>query len=115
LGPVMWDIDGEDWRCWQNQDHPRTCAERYIRLLSSRGRGILLLHDNAAEQELATHNRTFIVVQLLVSWLGANGFHILPVSEIPQLRLALPLAQSFRAEHPTASCPAMRIAVPHSQ
>jgi peptidoglycan/xylan/chitin deacetylase (PgdA/CDA1 family) len=89
IGPVMWDIDGEDWRYWQNQDDPQRCAERYIRLLASNGRGILLLHDNTAEQESAATNRTFDVVRLLVSWLGANAFHILALPAIPQLRSAL--------------------------
>jgi peptidoglycan/xylan/chitin deacetylase (PgdA/CDA1 family) len=95
IGPVMWDIDGEDWRYWQNNDDPQRCAERYIRLLASRGRGILLLHDNSAEPETATANRTFDVVRRLVDWLGASAFRVLPLSTIPQLRSAFAGRASF--------------------
>ena len=103
IGPVMWDIDGEDWRSWHRDESPRSCVSKYTTLLAAHGRGILLLHDNSAEPELAAKNRTFEAVKLLLAWLGANGFTVVPLREAPQVRAALDAAAVERVPAPQQS------------
>src|SRR5262249_12958568 len=33
IGPINWDVDGEDWSCWQTNASPDSCASKYLRLL----------------------------------------------------------------------------------
>ncbi len=46
-GPVFWDVDGQDYSCWQNGLSVEECGDRYLQRLGTRPKrnGILLLHD----------------------------------------------------------------------
>jgi peptidoglycan/xylan/chitin deacetylase (PgdA/CDA1 family) len=46
-GPINWDIDGEDWSCWQSKGAPEQCADNYLKVLAARPNqnGIFILHD----------------------------------------------------------------------
>jgi peptidoglycan/xylan/chitin deacetylase (PgdA/CDA1 family) len=46
-GPINWDVDGEDWSCWQSKGTPEQCADNYLKVLAARPNqnGIFILHD----------------------------------------------------------------------
>ena len=36
VGPVVWDIDGNDWRCWRDGTSVEACGQRYLDVLAQR-------------------------------------------------------------------------------
>src|SRR5438270_4764671 len=65
VGPVSWDIVGEDWECWRQGLYPGACAHKYLEATESAGRGIILMHDSSEEEGLRLKNRTFGLTQIL--------------------------------------------------
>jgi peptidoglycan/xylan/chitin deacetylase (PgdA/CDA1 family) len=57
-GPFYWNIGGDatvnasggqaDWACWRRGVGISTCADRYVREMKAKGRGVVLLHDGGA-------------------------------------------------------------------
>ncbi|HET6884093.1 MAG TPA: polysaccharide deacetylase family protein [Pirellulales bacterium] len=74
VGPVLWDIVAEDWECWRNDLPPDECAQRYLAEAERVGRGIVLMHDSSAEDDLRPKNRTLELSQRLVPMLKQRGF-----------------------------------------
>jgi peptidoglycan/xylan/chitin deacetylase (PgdA/CDA1 family) len=74
IGPVLWDIVAEDWECWRQDVSPRESAERYLAEALRVGRGIILMHDSSAEDDLRAKNRTFELTRHLVPMLRLHGF-----------------------------------------
>jgi peptidoglycan/xylan/chitin deacetylase (PgdA/CDA1 family) len=74
VGPINWDVDGEDWECWQKGTSPESCANKYIGILNRRPNrnGIFLMHDRpefnvGAESPL-------LMTKILVTKLKEAGF-----------------------------------------
>ncbi len=79
VGPVGWDVD-DDWREWRDGIDPAIAAERYHAAIRAAGRGIVLLHDYAANDDaLAAKNRTAELTRALVPALIADGFRFAPL------------------------------------
>ncbi len=47
IGPILWDIDGADWSCWQTGQTVEQCGAGYLALLYARPQtnGVILMHD----------------------------------------------------------------------
>jgi peptidoglycan/xylan/chitin deacetylase (PgdA/CDA1 family) len=72
-GPISWDFNENDWWLWQNAKGPddadalKAAVTRY----SGARRGIVLMHDNSIESEIASKNQTYRMIRELVPlWKG---------------------------------------------
>src|SRR5581483_6461620 len=90
VGPVKWNIVGEDWACWEQGIPPEECARRYVEAAERAGRGIILMHDSADTEEARRRNRTLELTRLLVPLLEARGFRFAPLDAVPELRALMP-------------------------
>jgi peptidoglycan/xylan/chitin deacetylase (PgdA/CDA1 family) len=88
LGPVNWDITGEDWDFWGREQSPEECARRYLEETEKVGSGIILMHDSSAEEFLRVRNRTWQMTTILVPLLQARGYRFVRLDAIPQVRAA---------------------------
>jgi peptidoglycan/xylan/chitin deacetylase (PgdA/CDA1 family) len=86
IGPINWDIVGEDWDCWRHDQSPEECARRYIRAAESAGRGIILMHDSSEEEEQQPKNRTLELTKLLVPALMERGFRFARLDAVLEVR-----------------------------
>lgn len=87
VGPVLWDIVGEDWHCWRLDLAPEECAARYLTATEIAGRGIILMHDSSEEPDQIAKNRTLELTRLLVPELRKRGYRFTSLSAVPELRL----------------------------
>ena len=88
IGPIMWDIDGQDWSFWRNGQSPEECSRVYIELIRRVRRGIVLMHDSSFEEDIRVKSYTFRLVQLLVDWLVADGYTFTRLDHLPQVKHA---------------------------
>jgi peptidoglycan/xylan/chitin deacetylase (PgdA/CDA1 family) len=82
IGPVLWEIVAEDWECWRQGVSPKECARRYLDEAQRIGRGIILMHDSSAEDELRVKNRTYELTRCLVPMLRRQGFRFASLDEV---------------------------------
>lgn len=92
-GPVMWDIDGQDWQFWANLESPAACANHYFDVIQQAGKGIVLMHDNSFENPAL--NRTYEMLRLLVPRLLAECYRFVRLDAIPQVRSALMVSKTI--------------------
>jgi peptidoglycan-N-acetylglucosamine deacetylase len=88
-GPIMWDIDASDWYFWRQGRSAEECAAAYIARIQSVGKGIVLMHDSSFEDDIRSRSYTFDMAKSVVDWLQQNGFTVVPLDSIPQVRQAL--------------------------
>ncbi len=86
IGPIKWDIVGEDWHCWREGITPEEASRRHIEAAERSGRGIILMHDSAAEDDARPLNRTLELTRLLVPALRDRGFRFAGLDEVPEVR-----------------------------
>lgn len=89
VGPVMWDVVGEDWECWRRDLSVSQCARRHIDQIERAGSGIVLLHDSSENEAARCRNRTAQMTGLLVPELKAKGFRFVGLTSVPQIRAAI--------------------------
>lgn len=83
VGPVTWNIDGEDWRFWQSSSEPEPCAQAYIAKVELERRGIILMHDCTADNDRTrAANRTYDTIKLLVPALRERGFSFVTLDDV---------------------------------
>ena len=85
VGPVGWDIDGEDHRHWRERRSPEDCARSYVSAIESRRSGIVLFHDATADAEKPIANRTSEMIPILVPQLRTRGYHFAALSGLKGL------------------------------
>lgn len=88
VGPVGWDVDGEDWNCWRRGISVDRAAGFQLDRIERAGRGIVLLHDGSHDDDARPTNRTFLLVRRLVPELARRGFRFVGLDEVPQVRTA---------------------------
>jgi len=82
VGPVLWDVDGSDWRHWRDGSPPQDCADDYLDRIETASHGIVLQHDCTADSDaIKAANRTFEAVQLLVPDLKGRGYTFVGLAE----------------------------------
>jgi peptidoglycan/xylan/chitin deacetylase (PgdA/CDA1 family) len=74
LGPIMWDVTGGDWGCWERDEPVNACAARYLNEIERVGKGIVLMHDSSEIPEIANRNQTLALTLRLVPELKRRGF-----------------------------------------
>jgi MYXO-CTERM domain-containing protein len=81
-GPINWDVEGNDWECWQMKRTPEFCADQYMRLLTGRARqnGIFLMHDRPEFN--VGYEGPVLLTKLLVARLKAGGFTFASMDEV---------------------------------
>ena len=89
VGPINWDISGEDYDFWRRGDSARACAERYLAEIRRAGRGMILMHDSSEDASMRAGNRAFEVTRLIVPILKAEGYRFVRLDAIPQVRSAI--------------------------
>jgi peptidoglycan/xylan/chitin deacetylase (PgdA/CDA1 family) len=89
IGPVNWDICAEDWNFWRRGDPPAACAAAYLAEVERVGRGIILMHDNSADEpESRRNNRACEATAILVPQLLNRGYRFVGLDEIPRIAAA---------------------------
>jgi peptidoglycan/xylan/chitin deacetylase (PgdA/CDA1 family) len=82
VGPVHWDVDGDDWAAWRDAVSPEVIAATYLEAVSDAGRGIVLMHDSTADHDdWLVNNAAFEMVQLLVPELKRRGYAFAPLAD----------------------------------
>lgn len=90
VGPVYWDIGGEtsfnddgdvrtsaDWDCWSRDWTPEECGRGYMREISRKRGGIVLMHD--------IRERTVRMVRNVLPALVADGYRFVTLDDVPAL------------------------------
>src|SRR5262245_34754517 len=88
VGPVQWDVLGDDWACWGKGVSVEEAARRHLEAVERKGRGIVLLHDGADDPAQQPRNRTTELTQLLVPRLLDRGYRFLRLDDVPSVRAA---------------------------
>jgi peptidoglycan/xylan/chitin deacetylase (PgdA/CDA1 family) len=87
VGPVNWDIDGEDWVAWRDARSAEECAQTYVRAVEDVQRGIVLMHDSTADvTQWQGNNATLETVMLLVPELRSRGYGFVGLEDVQGLR-----------------------------
>jgi peptidoglycan-N-acetylglucosamine deacetylase len=90
VGPIGWDVNGDDWASWRDGVDPKACADNYLRAVDEVGRGIVLMHDSTADHDdWKQNNGTFEAVQVLVPELKRRGYRFVPLGDLSDVRSAL--------------------------
>ena len=85
VGPVLWNIVGEDWHCWRLGLTPEECANQYLAAAETAGQGIILMHDSSDENNQIARNRTLELTQILVPALRRRGYRFTSLDDVPAL------------------------------
>jgi peptidoglycan/xylan/chitin deacetylase (PgdA/CDA1 family) len=85
VGPINWDVDGNDWDCWQKKTSPETCANGYLSILNGRPNqnGIFLMHDRPEFN--VTYEGPLLMAKILIPKLKAAGFKFATMNEVLKL------------------------------
>jgi peptidoglycan/xylan/chitin deacetylase (PgdA/CDA1 family) len=89
VGPIMWDIDGSDWRFWRDRESTEACAQQYLDLIESAGRGIVLMHDSSWESDILQGNQSLEMNRLLIPELIRRGYRFVSLDAVPQVASAM--------------------------
>jgi peptidoglycan/xylan/chitin deacetylase (PgdA/CDA1 family) len=89
VGPINWDISGEDYDLWRRGLPAEICASTYLERIRRAGRGIILMHDSSEDAEIRARNLTYEATELIVPALEAEGYRFVRLDEIPQVRSAM--------------------------
>ena len=88
LGPICWDINGNDWQIWGDGGSAQECADRYYDLIVPEANsGIVLMHDSSADiPHAVANNRSYEAAQLLIPRLQAAGYSFVRLDHLPGIR-----------------------------
>ncbi len=98
VGTVGWDIgnatvagvSGADWDCWQNLDYTTAqCGDLYVTEISTKGRGIVLMHDPFGTATVG-RGHTVDMVKYVVPRLTALGFTFVRADDVPAIAAFFP-------------------------
>lgn len=74
VGPITWDVDADDWKCWRCGLAVERATRRHLAAVEHRRRGIVLLHDSSEDPAQQPRNRALELTQMLVPLLKARGY-----------------------------------------
>jgi len=82
-GPFYWDMNGEDYRFWQNRQSAAECAAAYLPLIRHVNHGLFLMHDSTANiDDMRLNNQTFETVQILIPILKDQGYSFVGMDKL---------------------------------
>lgn len=99
VGPINWDISGEDYDFWRQGLPAEDCARRYLERIRSAGRGLILMHDSSEDECLRAGNRTYEVTRIIVPILESEGYRFLQLDGIPQVQSAMRVSSVIALRH----------------
>jgi peptidoglycan/xylan/chitin deacetylase (PgdA/CDA1 family) len=83
VGPVGWDVDGNDWSCWERGAPVDEAASVYLEQIEAAGRGVVLMHDSTADSdEIRAANRAFDLTRALVPELRRRGYRFVGLDAV---------------------------------
>jgi len=84
IGPVFWDINGNDWSCWLNGVSVAVCEQGYVDLVHARPwrNGIIIMHDRPEFN--VGYAGPLLLTQMLVPQLLAEGYGFGTLDDIPR-------------------------------
>lgn len=89
IGPVLWDISGEDYEFWECGRSAEECCAAYLEAIDRADRGIVLMHDSSEKTSAQKNNRTFETCVLLVPQLKSRGYRFISLLETPAIRTCI--------------------------
>jgi peptidoglycan/xylan/chitin deacetylase (PgdA/CDA1 family) len=95
VGPINWDISGQDYGFWSQGRPAEECAQRYLDRIHQRDRGIILMHDSSEDQATRAGNRADEVTKQVVPVLEAEGYRFVRLDAIPQVRSAMAVSSAI--------------------
>ncbi|OQP61094.1 hypothetical protein A3860_05080 [Niastella vici] len=82
-GPYYWDVDARDYLFWQHGQQSAACANAYLNDIQKVGRGIVLMHDSCADNEvIKKNNLTFEAIKIMVPRLKELGYRFVRLDTI---------------------------------
>jgi peptidoglycan/xylan/chitin deacetylase (PgdA/CDA1 family) len=82
IGPFYWDINADDWKCWQDGLSAEACASYYLDKINVVNHGIVLMHDSSADNPHARNqNMTFETIEILIPKLKNLGYTFIRLDE----------------------------------
>ena len=82
VGPIVWNIDGQDWECWSHPNRSISkCGYQYLNLINKKGSGIVLMHDSI--------DQTTDMVKWLIPRLKKQGYKFVRLDDVPDIKNAL--------------------------
>jgi peptidoglycan/xylan/chitin deacetylase (PgdA/CDA1 family) len=101
VGSIFWDVGGEltattgaDWACWGQGVSIGDCASLYLNEMSTRGRGIILMHD--------VHAKTIDMAKAVVESIGVSRF--VPITSAPAIAAAVGNVAPPPPSQPAGGC-----------
>jgi peptidoglycan/xylan/chitin deacetylase (PgdA/CDA1 family) len=90
VGPVLWDVDGEDYACWQTGMTADACGTRYLGILTKRANqnGIFLMHDRPEFN--VGYEGPVLLTKWLVPKLKDDGYRFATFDELLSLDAGAP-------------------------
>ena len=110
VGPINWDVDGNDWDCWQKKTSPDACTNAYLAILNARPKqnGIFLMHDRPEFN--VTYEGPLLMARILVPRLKAAGFKFATMDDVLKMAprdagaaCSMPPAATDAGEDPRSS------------
>ncbi len=100
IGPVHWDLGGDDYKFWGNSLSAEDCAKSYLEETELKKKGIILLHDSIADfEQMRLNNRTCETVKIMVPLLKEKGYRFTGLGEFDLVPAPRSIVQRFlRAE-----------------
>jgi peptidoglycan/xylan/chitin deacetylase (PgdA/CDA1 family) len=82
-GPVYWDINCSDFDFWARAAGASECAEAYLTEIERVRRGIVLMHDSTADNDIMKKNNlTYETIRIMVPELKRLGYSIVGLDSI---------------------------------
>jgi peptidoglycan/xylan/chitin deacetylase (PgdA/CDA1 family) len=83
VGPVGWDIDGQDWDLWRRETDPQAAAQEYLAAIAAGRSGIVLMHDSTADcEQIKARNATYEMTRILLPELVRRGFGFVALADV---------------------------------
>jgi peptidoglycan/xylan/chitin deacetylase (PgdA/CDA1 family) len=89
VGPIKWDIVGEDWKFWEEDGALDACVQAHLEAIERKHSGIVLLHDSSEDPAVAARNKTYGLTRAIVPILKDEGYRFIRLDQVPQMRFAL--------------------------
>jgi peptidoglycan/xylan/chitin deacetylase (PgdA/CDA1 family) len=85
IGPVNWDVDGQDWNCWKTGVAVDACGQGYLDILAARPNknGIFLMHDRPEFN--VGYAGPLLMAQWIVPKLKAAGYTFATLDDVTSL------------------------------
>lgn len=89
VGPIKWDIVGEDWKFWEGDGPFEACVQAHLDAIARKRRGIVVLHDSSEDAAVAVRNQTCCLTKTIVPILKDEGYRFIRLDQVPRVRSAL--------------------------